>query len=111
MHDPSDDPHPLITELDFEFAEAKLDAALRWMAPLMTRLLPVSFWFPERATAHIVVARVQFYPALMAHAPFPGDADEPAIPLFLASSDPDWDPFDHDARRADNVFDRAAGMK
>jgi hypothetical protein len=77
----------------------------------LARLLPVWFWFPTRATARIVVARVQFYPAAMARAPRAGESDELAIPLFLASTDREWGPFDDDARRADNVFDRAAGMK
>jgi len=104
-------PLPSIAELDIEFAEAKLDAALRSMATLWTRFLPVSFWFPARATARIVVARVQFYPAGMAHAPRANECDELAIPLFLASTERDWDPFGYHALRADNVFDRAAGMK
>lgn len=111
LNDPLAHPLPPIAALDLAFAKAKFDAALLSMAPQMAWLLPVSFWFPARATARIVVARVQFYPADMAHAPRAGESDAMAIPLFLASTDSEWDPFAENARRADNVFDRAAGLK
>lgn len=85
LNNPSDQPLPSISAIDLAFTEA--------------------------ATARIVVARVQFYPAAMRRAPRAGESDKVAIPLFLACTDRDWDPFDDDARHTDNEFDRAAGMK
>ncbi len=38
------------------------------------------------------ILRVQFYPASMACAPRAGEADELVIPLFLATTDREWDP-------------------
>jgi len=110
-NDPPAQPLPSSSSLDRAFTEAKLDTVLLSMAPAMARLLPARFWFPQRSTARIVVARVQFYPAAMGRAPRDGESDSLAIPLFLGCTDPEWDPFDDDARHTDNVFDRAAGMK
>jgi hypothetical protein len=111
QNDPSANPLSLITALDLAFTESKLDAAIQSMAPMLGRFLPVPFWFPARATARIVVARVQFYPTAMMRPPRAGAFDNLAIPLFVASTDRGWDPFDEDGRRIDNVFDRAAGVK
>ena len=111
MPDPSQDPTPDVAQLDLPFVEAKQDEILRSMSSGLQAWLPPSWWFPARRSARIIVARVQFYPADMAREARATDQDALAIPLFLACADTGWDPFGDGGKRADNIFDRAAGMK